>query len=444
MTTGKEQREACKAAKSTSKVSSKSKIYWESLDNTALIFPSIAGENASSVFRISVTLKEDIVRERLQEALDILLPKMSGFNNCIQSGVFWYYLETNYRKAPKVEEEKFFPCRYIHPKTNNHYLFRVTYYKQRINLEVFHAIADGMGAINFLKELTYQYLRLTHEELRTDKGDALSAGTSLCREDSFVRNYRGAKKNGFKRERALTIRQRKLPSGEFGVMHLHMSLKSLKEVARSYKTSLNEYLVAVFIWSVYREVLRASSAKKPIRVAVPVNLRSLFNSDTTKNFFVMVSAEFHAAAESYSFEEILVAVQESLRSQMEPNHLEDLFSYSVSNQKNIGLRVAPLFLKSIVMRAVYNKSALANTATITNVGNVRVDEKYQPFVDNFTAFIAMSKGQNLKGTICSYEDNLTFTFTSTFAETTLQKTFCQRLVEDGIQIELETNGVYYE
>lgn len=38
-------------------------------------------------------------------------------------------------------------------------MFRVTYYKYRINLEVFHVLTDGMGGINFLKELTYQYLQ---------------------------------------------------------------------------------------------------------------------------------------------------------------------------------------------------------------------------------------------------------------------------------------------
>lgn len=41
----------------------------------------------------------------------------------------------------------------------------MTYYKNRINLEVFHVLTDGMGGINFLRELTYQYLRLTHPEL---------------------------------------------------------------------------------------------------------------------------------------------------------------------------------------------------------------------------------------------------------------------------------------
>ncbi|HAD20370.1 MAG TPA: hypothetical protein DCF42_08245, partial [Lachnospiraceae bacterium] len=72
-----------------------------------------------------------------------------------------------------------YPCRYINAEANKNYLFRVTYFRRRINLEVFHVLTDGMGAINFLKELLYQYLRLAHRELAEFCGDKLSSRTSL-------------------------------------------------------------------------------------------------------------------------------------------------------------------------------------------------------------------------------------------------------------------------
>ena len=135
-------------------------------------------------------------------------------------------------------------------------------------------------------------------------------------------------------------------------------------------------------------------------------------------------------------------IKESLHSQMDKEHLEDLFSYSVSNQMNVFLRPVPLFIKNLAMRAVYSKSAVANTSTITNIGNIKVDEKYQPYIEQFHAFIAMSKGQSLKGTICSYGDTLAFTFSSIFAEATVQKAFFRKIAEDGVDVSIETNGVY--
>ena len=40
------------------------------------------------------------------------------------------------------------------------FLFEVTYYRNRINLEVFHVLTDGTGAMNFLKTLVSNYLTL--------------------------------------------------------------------------------------------------------------------------------------------------------------------------------------------------------------------------------------------------------------------------------------------
>ena len=260
-------------------------IRWDKLDNTAHLFPVIAGESMTNVYRISVTLNEKINKQILQEALDMVLPKFDGFNVRLRQGVFWYYFEENGKSAPKVVEEHMFPCRYIEQNQNHSYMFRVTYYDCRINLEVFHVLTDGMGGLNFIRELTYQYLRLVHPELRKIAGDTLSDGTSLNREDSFVKNYKKKSASGYQKRRAYMIRLDKLPSGEFGVMHGSMPVSQLKEAAHRYGGSINEYLVAVFVWSTYVECLHKMPSDKPIRVAVPVNLRPYFDSVTTKNNF---------------------------------------------------------------------------------------------------------------------------------------------------------------
>jgi NRPS condensation-like uncharacterized protein len=418
-------------------------IRWDKLDNTAHLFPSIAGESMTNVYRISVTLTEEIQPEKLQEALAIVLPKFDGFNLRLRRGVFWYYFEENGKPAPKVKEETKFPCRYIRANRNRSYMFRVNYYGKRINLEVFHVLTDGMGGLNFIRELTYQYLRLVHPELKEIKGDTLSENTSLNREDSFVKNYKRSKPSGFNRERAYLIRGEKLPKGEFGVIHGRIPVTQLKELAHRYDVSINEYLVAVFIWSTYVECMNKMPSQKPIRVAVPVNLRPYFHSVTTKNFFVMVSAEFRPTKEEYTLEEVIGLVRESLRTQITKEHLEDLFSYSVSNQMNKLMRPVPLGIKNLAMRIVYSQSAVANTTTVTNIGNIQVEEVYQPYIEMFHAFIAMSKGQSIKGTVCSYRDTLVFTFSSILADVSLQQRFFSTIAEGGVNVEIETNGVYY-
>lgn len=421
-------------------------IKWDKLDNTAHLFPVIAGEGMSNVYRISVTLKEDIQPALLQEALNRVLPWFEVFKVRIRYGVFWYYFETNQKPAPQVKEEYRYPCQFISPNRNRNYMFRVNYYKNRINLEVFHVLTDGMGGITFLKELTYQYLRLAHPGLQEKMGDGLCSDTSLNHEDSYLKNYKKSHKKGYKTERAYLVKGEKLDSLELGVIHGYMPVKQLKKACSSYGVSINEYLVAAFLWSIYKEYMHGTPDKhgRPLSSCVPVNLRPYFDSITMKNFFVIVSAVFKPEKENYTFEEVVGIVAESLRKQINRENLENLFAYNVSNEKNFVLRAVPLFIKSLVMKYVYRTSALANTTTVTNIGNIQVREEYQEYIDKFYAFLSMSKGQNIKGTICSYRDTLVFTISSTLADVFVPRRFFRKLAEDGVPVQIETNGVYEE
>ena len=59
-------------------------LKWDKLDNTAQIFPVIAREGMSNVYRLSAVLKEDIKPEALQKALDKILPFFDVFNSMMK------------------------------------------------------------------------------------------------------------------------------------------------------------------------------------------------------------------------------------------------------------------------------------------------------------------------------------------------------------------------
>lgn len=419
-------------------------IHWEKLDNTANLFPAIAGQNTTNVYRISVTLTEYIEEGLLQEALDRVLPRFDTFRVRLRKGIFWHYFETNSRPAPLVRLESEYPCRYIEPYANNNYLFRITYYKCRINLEVFHVLADGMGGVNFLREITYQYLRLKYAKLEHDESDEFSDETSMNTEDSYVKNYKKSHKKGYHTKKAVMVKGEMLLAGEMSVMHGYMPVTELKGACRKYDVSINEYFTAVFLYSIYMEYLHGQPSKKPVAASIPVNLRPFFDSLTTRNFFVMVSAVFTPDRENIPFEEVVSIVRESLRGQINKEHLEELFSYNVSNQKNIFLRFVPIFIKILAMRFVYRSSAKANTTTVTNIGNIKIEEPYQPYIRHFHAMISRSTGQNIKGAICSYQNTMVFTITSVLADVSIQRRFFRMLAEDGITVIVETNGAVRE
>ena len=422
----------------------KEQLAWDKLDNTANLFPVIATEDMTNVYRISVTLTEEVDRVLLQEALNRILPQFSVFRMRLRMGVFWYYFEENTRPAPIVREEYSHPGAYIDKSRNNHYMFRVTYYKCRINLEVFHALTDGAGGITFLKELIYQYLRLRYPDiLKVDK-DNISSGIFLDKEDSYVKNFKKGHAKVYKSEKALTLNGERLPKGEMGVVHGYLPIDQLKAAGRQYGVTINQYLVGAFVYAVYKEYLKESPSKVPIRCCVPVNLRPYYDSHTMKNFFAMVFATFKPEKESYTFSEVLQIVSEDLKEQITPENLNNIMSYNVSNEKNWILRAVPLVIKNFVMKQVYGASARATSATVTNIGNIELKEPYRQYVEHFYTTLSMSKGQNMKGGICSYNGMLTFTFSSVLMDLSIQKCFFQTIAKDGVSIAIESNGAYYE
>lgn len=418
-------------------------VRWDKLDNTAHLFPVIAGEKMSNVYRISVTLTELVVPDILQQALDIVLPKFELFDVRLRRGFFWHYFEENGKNAPRVHEENQFPCRYIHQETNNSYLFKVTYYKYRINLEVFHVLTDGMGGLNFLRELTYQYLRLRHPEIMGSTDDGLSSGTTLNREDSFLKNYRAIEKKPYSKERAYLIKGESLHKGEFGVMHGYVKFSELKKLCRAYGVSVNDYLVSAMVWSVYTECLNSAPSDKTIRIAVPVNLRPYYNSNTTKNFFAIVHAEFLPKKDKYSFEEVLGEVSADLRSKLSRDNLEQIISYNVSNQVSMLARISPLPVKNLAMKFIYGRSGKSSTSTLSNMGRVEIADIYKPYIEMFHGYMAVSMGQPIKGTVFTYDDTLVFSFSYVLKDPGIQRGFFRRLREDGLEIEVESNGVNY-
>ena len=99
------------------------------------------------------------------------------------------------------------------------------------------------------------------------------------------KNYKKSHNKGYKTARAVEVKGEHLPTGELGVIHGSMSLSAVKQVCHQRDVSINEYMTAVFIYSIYKEYLKENPSSRPIAVAVPVNLRPYFESVTTRNFF---------------------------------------------------------------------------------------------------------------------------------------------------------------
>ena len=84
-----------KSRKNRAQKSNMKKLKWDQLDNTAQLFPVIAREGMTNVYRVSVVLNEDIQADLLQKAVEKVLPYFDVFKCTMKRGFFWYYFEEN-------------------------------------------------------------------------------------------------------------------------------------------------------------------------------------------------------------------------------------------------------------------------------------------------------------------------------------------------------------
>ena len=195
---------------------------WRRLDNSAKIFPIASSKKYSSVFRLSAVLKEKIAPNILKKAVNLALKNLSSFKVKLKKGFFWYYFEDN-NKEVIIEKEKDYPCKYIDPNTNNDYLFKVTYWENKINLDIFHSLTDGNSGMIFLREIVYTYIELAHKEDFSQKL-RIERKISNNSEDDYLKNYDKKSKGGRSGKRAYALKGRNLLLECIGVIHININL----------------------------------------------------------------------------------------------------------------------------------------------------------------------------------------------------------------------------
>ena len=415
---------------------------WRKLDNSAKIFPLQESNKYSTVFRYSVVLKENIDKEVLEKAVEKALITYSEFKVRLKRGSFWYYLETNPKKVI-IKQELYYPCKKIDPAYNNGYLFSVTYFERKINIEIFHSLTDGNGGLIFFREIVYNYLDIKHKKL-LDKEERRARKIELDTEDSYIANYDKKSKKSKENKRAYLLKGKELKFNQVSVNHLLIDADNLKSECTKYNLSTTQYLTSVLIWSIYNaNVLKYTGIfknKKPIKVCIPVNLKKYYRSKTMSNFFSYISVDTEMNT-CISFEEITKFVRSEFEKKLAEDEILKTMSDSVKIGKNIFVSSIPLFLKRIIIRSIYKEIQKYLSITYSNIGRIGIIGKYQEYIDYFLFLIAPEHIEKIKCSSCTYTNKVIFTFTSILNDNSIEKYFYDFLKSQNVKVEVESNQI---
>lgn len=419
------------------------KPIWYKLDLSAIVYPTLQRKDFSSVYRLSVLLKETIKPDILQQAVDITLKRFPTYKVAIRKGLFWRYLEENSRPGPFVKPDVRNFCMPMPFKSNNRYLIRVYYYERRISFEAHHSLGDGTGGMCVLQTMTATYLRLLGHTVSNQYFvcDVDTPADKCEFEDAYLRYATAKVKPPRPGEKTYRVRGTKEPFYTFNVIDGIMSVAEVSAVAAGYGATITEYFNAVLLYALMKKQEEGWHLKlRPIKIAMPVNLRRFFPSKTLRNFISMIYPAIDPRLGTYTFEEILKHVHNYMRYYINEKFLCGDITTNASTQGNPLIRIVPLFLKDFVVRMFYTKVQDSNSsAGLTNMGGLKVPEDMKPFIERFDIYMGQPFSSRTNCAIISFEDILTVNFASCIIEADVERLFFRKLVKDGIHVKIESN-----
>ncbi|MBQ7839985.1 MAG: alcohol acetyltransferase [Lachnospiraceae bacterium] len=421
---------------------------WYRLDLSAIVYPTLQRRDFSSVYRLSVLLKEKIDPDVLQKAVDIALKRFPTYKVAMRKGLFWRYLEPNDRSGPFVRPDVRNFCMPMPFKGNHRYLIRVYYYDRRISLEAHHSLGDGTGGMALLQTITATYLRLLGHTI-TNQYFVLDVNEEPDPEeleDAYMRYANAQVRPERPAEKTYRIKGTRESSHTFNVIDGIISVQETMAVAKKYHATITEYLNAVLLYSLLQKQEHDFHLRlRPVRIAMPVNLRRFFPSKTLRNFITMVYPSIDPRLGEYTFEEIVTQVHNFMRYYINEKFLRGDITTNAATKRNPFIRIVPLFIKDFVVRLFYTRVQDRNSsAGLTNMGAIKVPEDMKPYIERFDIYMGMPFSQRTNCAIISYEDTLTINFASCIIEADVERRFFRKLVEDGIHVTIESNRNFEE
>lgn len=427
-------------------MSKKSTLRWMPLDNAAKIYPAARRKNWTNVFRLSATLTEPVDKEVLQSALDVTAQRFPSLVVRLRRGMFWYYLR-QLPCAPKISREYSYPLVWMGKKELRQCALRVIAEDRRIAVELFHSLTDGNGALIFLKSLVAEYLEQKYGiQIPATEGvlDRQELPKPEELEDSFPK-YAGHIQASRQERTAWHLSGTREENDFLHVTCFHMPVQAVLEKAHEYDVSVTAFLTAVMMQALqqWQKELLPQHRRKPVKVLIPVNLRNLFPSKTLRNFAMYTTPEILPRLGEYSFREICQVVKAKMAEDITPKKMSMKIATNVASEKLMAVRILPLFIKDIVMKAVFDATGETKSClSLSNLGQVKLPEIMMPYVERLDFILGVQAASPYNCGALSFKDGLYINFIRNTREAALEQHFYRVLHQLGLPVQVQSNRIW--
>lgn len=420
--------------------SSQKDRFWFPLDNAAKIFPAVISDEISSVFRLTVALKQPVRIKLFQKAVLLVERRFPYYKVQLKDGFFWFYMENLAEHIP-VNVDQSLLCKRFQ---KGEILVRILVRDNRINAEFSHIITDGSGGIEFLKTILIEYFRICGVTIPDDFPHVKVDSPILEEEyeDAYKRYFKEDIPPVLKHSKAFHLPFPLNPVPRFKQSAGIISIDQIKQVANGKNVSITVYLTSVYLYVLQEifELLPPSDKfkkNKRLRIEVPVNLRNIFPTKTMRNFSLFVTPEIDLRLGHYTFDEMLKSVFHQMQLETDEKLINKYIARNVGSEKKIYIRAIPLFLKSALLRMkYYSLGAVQYSGVISNLGKIKLPPETDGLIDYFMAIPPPpNKMIKINCGVIGYGDKLVLSIGNITKSKEFEKKFNLFLRNQGISME---------
>lgn len=401
-------------------------------DSAGIIYPYVKNDKRNSEFRIEAELNEPADKELLKKAVADLRDRFPTFFVKLKKQGSMYMLEEAKKGNVVFDETPSFCAPF---DFDNEIPFRITVYKNRVAMDVFHVISDGHGATVFFKTLLARYYTLKGETIEQDN-EILSLDDAPKTEetqDAFLKIYEGGSKK-VSRIGAFAYQYcDDAPHTKLSVTQMIMPSDEVRELAKKYNTTIGVLLVSVYLYAFYRLKNRRSNRK--IKVSVPADLRRIFSINTLRNFSLYAIVGISPSKENWSLEKIINVVSTQMNDQITKENLLNMSYTNVTSQNTKLFELLPMAVKKAVLKFGFDyMGERLFTSAFSNVGIVNLPEGLKKHVAGFKLMLGEAMVNQINAVSTTYGGYINLTFSSRVENNDVQRLYAAIIREQGVNI----------
>lgn len=409
---------------------------WMKTDTASIMFSCLSSKTWGRTFRVAAVFKDIGIDETLlRKAAADIMPRFPSMHTRIRKGFFWNYQEFT-DALPEIRPEHSKVLMPITMREDNRPDFRLVYHKRRLAMECAHFLGDGKGSAEYFSALVSRYYELYKDP---ESQYILTKPAESELNNAYADYYvKGGDVPEGKEPEAYHIKS-DIEKDFLQLIFAMLPVDEIKKLSKEKGLTVTEYLAAALILGTLRHAKEPFDA--PVVIAVPVNLRRFFPSDTVRNFTVQTKIVFDAQHRTdWTFDEICQSISGQLKHNTSIPELQKQLNKFGSLVNNPVLKIVPNFIKQPVLRFSQKKTHAGFTTILTNTGNAELNPELSAAIERLEGVNGDTSGYGLVSTcsVSSFNGLLSMCFSLCSHDTSWPMECIRVLTSQGLTVRIES------